>query len=153
VAFNAEPKLLDVAVAVAVDGPRNQKLAAAEGSLVDERDEGVFGFEKLDVYRCAAEFLAISARIVAGLPTGQHSLAEQLRRAAISVPVNIAEGVGRTTVADRRRHFSIARGSAMECAALLDACRILVMANADLLKEGRKVLIRVVSMLTRMCRS
>lgn len=115
-------------------------------------DDGIFAFQKLDVYRCALEFVAVAARIVAGLPTGQHSLADQLKRAALSVPVNVAEGVGRNSVADRRRHFAIARGSAMECAALLDVCKILAFASSDLLQQGHDLLMRVVSMLTRMCR-
>ena len=42
----------------------------------------------------------------------------------MSVPLNIAEGAGRPTVADRSRYHGIARGSAMECAALLDVCTI-----------------------------
>ena len=104
------------------------------------------------MYRCAVEFLAVVARIIQQLPAGHYSLADQLKRAALSVPVNIAEGVGRTSVADRRRHYAIARGSAMECAAILNACRILELANIEQLQHGRGLLIRVVSMLTRMCR-
>lgn len=125
----------------------------AEMHRMNEHDDGVFGFEKLDVYRRAIEFLAVAARVIQELPAGQHPLADQLKRAALSVPVNVAEGVGRTSAADRRRHYAIARGSAMECAAILDACRILEIAATGLLREGRTLLIRVVSMLTRMCRS
>ncbi|MBM4321616.1 MAG: four helix bundle protein, partial [Deltaproteobacteria bacterium] len=42
----------------------------------------------------------------------------QLRRASISTPVNIAEGSGKTKEPDQQRYYAIARGSAMECAAL-----------------------------------
>jgi four helix bundle protein len=115
-------------------------------------DELTFAFEKLDVYQNAAAFLATSARIVSELPTGYSSLADQLKRASLSVPANIAEGVGRTGAADRRRHYAIARGSAMECAAILEACRILQAADPSLLLDGRSILIRVVQMLTKMCR-
>ena len=80
------------------------------------------------------------------------SLSDQLKRAALSVPVNIAEGVGRTSLADRRRHYAVARGSAMECAAILDTCRVLRAANPASLAEGRSLLLRVVRMLSRMCR-
>jgi len=120
---------------------------------MSEYDEGLFGFEKLDAYQRAVEFLAVAARVIEGLTAGQHPIADQLRRAALSVPVNVAEGVGRTSAADRRRHYAIARGSAMECAAILNACRILGFADASLLRQGRALLIRVVSMLTRMCSS
>jgi four helix bundle protein len=69
-----------------------------------------------------------------------------------SVPPNIAEGTGRTGRADFRRHRAIARGSAMECGALLDACRILGVAGEAALREARVLLERVVRVLTKMCR-
>ena len=96
--------------------------------------------------------MAIAARIISELPVGYAALADQLKRAALSIPVNVAEGVGRTGVADRRRHYAIARGSAMECAAILDACRVLAVANQGLLGNGRTLLMRVVQMLSKMCR-
>jgi four helix bundle protein len=116
-------------------------------------DEALFGFQKLDVYRCAIQFVAVAASVIDGFPTGQHSLADQLRRAALSIPVNVAEAVGRSSEGDRRRHFAIARGSAMECAAILDVCGVLGLTTASHLGEGRGLLIRVVRMLSRMCRS
>ena len=114
--------------------------------------EPSFGFEKLDVYQRAVDFLALSAEISAAVPPGHHALLEQLRRASLSITVNIAEGVGRTGVRDRKRHYSIARGSAMECAAILDACRVLSLADAVQLAKARELLHRTVSMLTKMCR-
>jgi four helix bundle protein len=116
------------------------------------RDDTTFGFEKLDAYRCAIDFLAISARIIAELPRGYSSLSDQLRRAALSTPVNLAEGVGRTGAADARRHYAIARGSAMECAAILDACRVLEATGEELLQQGRALLLRIVRMTSKMCR-
>ncbi|MDI7266617.1 MAG: four helix bundle protein, partial [Myxococcota bacterium] len=78
--------------------------------------------------------------------------ADQLRRAAMSVVLNIAEGSGRFRDADAARHRAIARGSAMECAAVLDICRVLGFAESELLGEARRLLVRVVQMLSRMCR-
>ena len=111
-----------------------------------------FGFERLDVYQRSVELLALSARISADLPTGHHALADQLRRAALSIPANIAEGAGRTGDRDGKRHYAIARGSAMECAAILDACRVLKLSEPALLAQARALLLRIVSMLTKMCR-
>ena len=91
---------------------------------MSEYDEGLFGFEKLDVYQRAVELLAVAARVIEGLPRWP---------------------------ASDCTHYAIARGSAMECAAILNACRILGFADASLLRQGRALLIRVVSMLTRMC--
>jgi four helix bundle protein len=109
-----------------------------------------FAFERLDAYQRAIEFLALSTRLIATIPHGNASLADQLRRAALSVPSNIAEGVGRSTVADRRRHYAIARGSAMECAAVLDACRVLQLVSKEFISEGRSLLLRIVQMLSKM---
>ena len=43
-----------------------------------------------------------------------YGMASQLRRAAVSIPSNIAEGNGRTTLGDYLRHLSVANGSLME---------------------------------------
>ncbi len=40
----------------------------------------------------------------------------------------------------------------MECAAVMDVCAVLKLANSDLLDEGKVLLTRVVAMLSRMCR-
>ena len=77
----------------------------------------MLAYQKLDVYRCAIQALALSARLTTEIPKGYGVLNDQLRRAALSISLNIAEGSGRTSAAD-----GIARGSAMECVAVLDAC-------------------------------
>ena len=48
---------------------------------------------------------------------------------------------------------AIARGSAMECAVLLDVCRVSGLISDDKAKEGKALLARIVAMLTRMCRA
>ena len=48
------------------------------------------------------------------------AVADQLDRASTSIPLNIAEGNGKFTGADRCRYFDNAHGSALECAAALD---------------------------------
>ena len=79
-------------------------------------------FRKLDVYQVAVPFVPLAAAIADSLPPRYASLADQLRRASLSIPLNIAEGSGKSTSPDQRRFYAIARGSAMECAAILDAC-------------------------------
>ena len=53
-------------------------------------------------------------------PRGQADLRDQLQRASTSIPLNVAEASGKTGTADRARFCAIARGSALECAAILD---------------------------------
>ena len=77
-------------------------------------------------------------------------LADQLRRAAQSVPQNIAEGCGRTTRADKAKYYTIARGSAMESASHLDVMRIDELIDAELYARGIELLERIVAMLTKL---
>ncbi|WP_373372163.1 MULTISPECIES: four helix bundle protein [Sorangium] len=112
----------------------------------------MFGFQRLDVYRCAISFLALSAPLAARSPRGHGELADQLRRAALSVPLNIAEGSGKPE-RDARRFYAIARGSALECAAILDVFEALGLVTAQELVEPRELLERTVSMLTKMALS
>jgi four helix bundle protein len=111
-----------------------------------------FGFEQLDVYQRAIEFVSISSQNVVFFPRGQAALADQFRRASFSIPLNIAEGTGRTTDADIQRCRAIARGSAMECAAILDVCRALGLVSPGLLSEAKHLLLRIVQMLSKLCR-
>jgi len=112
----------------------------------------MLAYEKMDVYQCAVEFLALSAKALDEVPKGNAGLAEQLKRAALSIPLNIAESSGKTSSADRKRFCAIARGSAMECSAILDACRVLSLIDDKLVDDGKQLLVRIVSMLTKMCR-
>ena len=112
----------------------------------------MLSFQKLDVYRCAIEFLALAIDLTSRLPKGYASLADQFRRAALSGPLNIAEAAGRTSDADAARHYGIARGSAMECAAIVDALKLLAVMTDSEHNKAAELLARVVAMLTKLCR-
>ena len=70
----------------------------------------------------------------------------------MSIPLNISEAAGRPGADDRARFYGIARGSAMECSAILDVCKIQRGYNEEQIKSGKALLLRVVEMLTKMCR-
>ena len=53
----------------------------------------MFGFQRLDVYKAAVGFLGLACKLLSKIPRGNADLNDQLRRAALSVPLNIAEGV------------------------------------------------------------
>ena len=108
--------------------------------------------EHLDSYQAAVQFVGLAARLAESFPRGYAGLSEQLRRASLSVPLNIAEGYGKRSVADRSKFYDIARGSAHECGAIVDAATALGFADGSLLVEAKTLLVRIVSMLVRMRR-
>ena len=112
----------------------------------------MLSFQRLDVYQCAIEFLALTAEVADEIPRGNGALLDQLRRAASSIPLNIAEAAGRTGKADAARAYAIARGSALECAAVLDALSVLKVVDQGTKQRGGDLLERVLAMLTRLCR-
>ena len=108
-------------------------------------------FHKLEVYQTAIRFLPPAIEIADKLPTRYSSMADQLRRAALSISLNIAEGSGKITGPDQRRFFSIARGSTMECAAIIDACSVLALVGQIQTQKADQLLLSMVKMLSKMC--
>ena len=106
--------------------------------------------EKLDVYQVSITFLSLSLGVAAECPRGYAFLGDQLRRAASSIVLNIAEGCGKRTTADRRRFYDIARGSAHECGAIFDVGQKMGMLNDDVHQEGKTLLVRIVQMLSKL---
>ena len=73
------------------------------------------GFRQLKVWSAAKQLAVSVYRLTATGPLARDfSLRDQLRRAAVSVPSNIAEGDERDTDRDSVRFFSIAKGSLAE---------------------------------------
>jgi four helix bundle protein len=73
-------------------------------------------FRDLLVWRKAHEFVLAVYAFTAGFPRQEtYGLALQMRRAAVSVPANIAEGFRRRGKADKARFMNLAEGSLEEC--------------------------------------
>lgn len=79
-------------------------------------------------------------------------LRDQLLRASSSVVLNIAEGFGSSSRGVKRRHYEIARGSAVECIAVLDLALALgIVDGADAgLATARTLFTRVAMMLSKL---
>jgi four helix bundle protein len=75
------------------------------------------------VYQKALAFAERVSSLTSDFPRGSWYLADQFNRASLSISLNIAEGNGRWTDADRRNFFGIARGSVHECVPLIELCR------------------------------
>jgi four helix bundle protein len=111
-----------------------------------------FDHEKLDVYVAAIDFVALADEIVEHLPRGRAYLADQLQRAATSIPLNIAEGAGEFSGNEKARFYRMAKRSATECAAIIHVCRRLGLVEDSRYVAGRELLLRVVAMLVQMVR-
>lgn len=80
-------------------------------------DITVFGFEKLVAWQESKQLVKKIYKIVEGLPgQAQYGLGNQIKRAALSVASNLAEGTGRTGFRDQAHFSQIAYGSLMEVA-------------------------------------
>ena len=79
----------------------------------------MFDFENLFVYQSARD-LNIQFMELLNRDSLDRTTGDQLRRASLSIMLNIAEGSGRFTNRDRRRFYIIARGSVFECVAIID---------------------------------
>lgn len=117
----------------------------------DANDDPVLGHERFDAYGYAIEFLAKAMDIKRLIPRGHGDLVDPLRRASLSIPLNIAEGSGRICEAERRRYYAIARGSSLECGAILDACCVLGITDCATAREAKVLLVRIVRILSRLC--
>lgn len=107
---------------------------------------------RLEAYRVAVEFFETVSRVRRGLPAGYAFLGDQLARAAASVVLNLSEGAGRKTRADKQRFYGMARGSAMECVGALDLTGVVTRGNRDDLAQAGLLLERVAAMLSRLAR-
>jgi four helix bundle protein len=112
-----------------------------------------FDHEKLDVYQASTELVVLIEEVVNQFPRGRSYLADQLQRAGTSIPLNIAEGAGEYSANEKSRFYRIAKRSATECASIFDICRRLRIVNEEKVATARELLIRIVSMLTKMSQS
>jgi len=109
-------------------------------------------YEKLDVYRCSIEYLQMAFNIMNHVEKSNHVIRDQLKRASLSIPLNIAEGSGKVGVQDKKRFYAIARGSAMECSAVMDVLGISkIIDSTNEIDEAKHLLLRIVKMLSKMC--
>jgi four helix bundle protein len=108
-----------------------------------------FDHEKLDVYQESIAFCGWVGDLLSDIPS-KAAAKDQLDRASTSLPLNIAEGNGKFSDADRSRFLEIARGSALECAACLDVLVVRKLISAERSVPAKEQLVRIVNMLMGM---
>jgi four helix bundle protein len=94
--------------------------------------------QKLDIYGFSRLFVLECYKITKELPSEERfGMTSQIRRAALSVHLNVAEGSSRKSEAERKRFYEIARGSLIEVDAAFDIARELnYLENYDLNNLG-----------------
>lgn len=84
----------------------------------------MFRFEKLDVWQKAVEYADLIYQVTHTFPAEERfGLMSQLRRSAVSISANIAEGSSRSSVADLARFIEIAYGSLLESISELEIAK------------------------------
>jgi four helix bundle protein len=85
----------------------------------------MFKFERFDAWKRAIEFANELWLVSETMPKlHQFTLGDQLRRAALSIPTNIAEGSGRDFPKERAYFYGVAKGSIYECVSLLEMAKL-----------------------------
>ncbi|HET7434563.1 MAG TPA: four helix bundle protein [Thermoanaerobaculia bacterium] len=109
-------------------------------------------FRELFVWQASVELATLMIALADRLTAARHfALANQIVRAAVSVPSNIAEGEGRLTNRDRRHYLAQARGSLYELETQLE---ILKRANIESdIEPARTLAAKISKGLTKMITS
>jgi four helix bundle protein len=108
-----------------------------------------FDHERLNVYQQAIAFCGWVGDLLNEI-TARAAAKDQLDRASTSIPLNIAEGNGKFSNADRARFLEIARGSALECAGYIDVLGARKLIGPERRVPAKEQLVRIVNMLVGM---
>ena len=96
-----------------------------------------FFYKKVDAYHIAKEYVIFVYSLLRKFPQYEtYALCDQIRRAAVSIPSNIAEGLGRVSVKERIHFMEIAFGSLAEVSCQLDISESLGYISAEELQEA-----------------
>jgi four helix bundle protein len=97
-------------------------------------------FRELTVWQRAMQLTVKVYRLTKDFPRDElYGLTSQMRRSAVSLPSNIAEGHGRLTTGEFRQFLGIARGSNFELQTQLQIARKLQIGDSDLITEAESL--------------
>ena len=98
-----------------------------------------FNHEKLKVYQVSLKLLSAVFKTIEKMPPGFAFMRDQLKRASLSIPLNIAEGNAKFSLKERARFFKIARASANECATIFDAGSVLQIMDGQTCQQSKSL--------------
>ena len=106
---------------------------------------------KLDVFSVSKEFTLACYKETRTFPSEEKfAMIQQIRRAALSVHLNVAEGCSRKSVAERKRFYEIARGSVIEVDTALDIAVNLGYTTKEKLTDLGILLVRSFQLISKM---
>ena len=106
---------------------------------------------KLDVYNVSQMLTLECYKVTTRFPTDERfGMTQQLRRAALSVHLNLAEGCSRKSQRERKRFFEVSRGSLVEIDACLDLALKLKYVTLEELNNFGDAMVRTFQMLSKM---
>ncbi|MEO8501898.1 MAG: four helix bundle protein [Vicinamibacteria bacterium] len=119
------------------------------GSRQDGDPEASFVMEaeRMRVYQLALELQCHANTLV---PSVNRIVRDQFERASLSIVLNSAEAFGRYSRKQKRYHVAVARGSAMECAAVCDVLRVRRLAPEVECVRAKRLAVRCVQMLSKL---
>ena len=98
---------------------------------MDHQHKSAFPHNRLLVYRYAQDLVVLCDGLTATLPRGYADLRDQARRAALATVRHVAEAASRTSTADKRARFTVARGEVAELEATIASAVRLGIAGRD----------------------
>lgn len=97
-------------------------------------------FRDLNVWQRAMQLTVATYQLTQDFPREElYGLTSQIRRSAVSIPSNIAEGQGRFSNGEFKQFLSIARGSNCELQTQLEIARSLGMGNSELIERAENL--------------
>ena len=106
---------------------------------------------KLDIFKVSKSFVLNCYRETKTIPPEEKfGIVQQIRRTALSVHLNIAEGCSRRSAAERKRFYEIARGSVIEIDSALDIAVDLNYLAKEKLEELGQLIVRIFQMISKM---
>ena len=109
---------------------------------------------KLDVFKISKEFVLSCYKETRSFPSEEKfSMIQQIRRAALSVHLNVAEGCSRKSATERKRFYEIARGSVIEIDTAFDIAFNLGYTSKEKLADLGILLIRCFQLVSKMISS
>lgn len=107
----------------------------------------MFSFESFPVYKRSEDLYALLLKIFSRKDIDKN-IKDQLRRASLSIVLNIAEGAGKFSRNDKKNFYVIAKGSTNECVAILRILKIENLISQEVFEKSYEYLLEIARMLS-----